>query len=61
MTLVHDHKRIELVDDLKERRLIRVFNGAVRFAQYLCKLSKIAVFLKRLPSFLFAGAERIIG
>lgn len=45
VALVHDHQWIELVDDLKQRRFIRILNGVFRRAQHFGKGGKIAVLL----------------
>ena len=45
VALVHDDKRVKLVDDLEQCGFIRFFNGAVGLTQHLCKLGKVAVLL----------------
>ena len=61
VALVHDDKRVKLVDNLEQGGFVRALNGAVRFSQHFGELRKIAVFLKRLAPVLSAGAERIVG
>ena len=61
VALVHDDKRVKLVDDLEQSGFVRFFNGAVGLAQHLCKRGKIAVFLIGFQALLTATAEGIIG
>ena len=61
VALVHDDKRVKLVDNLEQGGFVRFFNGAVGFAQHLCKLGKIAVLLIGFQDLLAAPTERIIG
>ena len=61
VALVHDDKRVKLVDNLEQGGFIRFFNGAVRLAQHLCKLGKVAVLLIGFQDLLAAPTERIVG
>ena len=61
VALVHDDKRVKLVDDLEQCGFVRFFNGAVGLAQHLCKLGKIAVLLIGFQDLLAAPTERIVG
>ena len=61
VALVHDDKRVKLIDDLEQGGFVRALNGAVRFSQYFGELREVAVFLKCLAPVLSAGAERIVG
>ena len=60
VALVHDDKRVKLIDDLEQGGFVRALNGAVRFSQYFGELREVAVFLKCLAPVLSAGAERIV-
>ena len=61
VALVHDDKRVKLVDDLEQGGFVRFFNGAVGLAQCLCKRGKVAVLLIGFQDLLAATAERVIG
>ena len=61
VALVHDDKRVKLVDNLEQGGFVRFFNGAVRLAQHLCKRGKVAVLLIGFQDLLAAPAEGIIG
>ena len=61
VALVHDDKRVKLVDNLEQGGFVRFFNGAVRLAQHFCKLGKIAVLLIGFQDLLAAPTERIVG
>ena len=61
VALVHDDKRVKLVDDLEQCGFIRFFNGAVGLTQHLCKLGKVAVLLIGFQDLLAAPTERIVG
>ena len=61
VALVHDDKRVKLVDNLEQGGFVRFFNGAVGFAQRLCKLGKVAVLLIGFQDLLAATTERIVG
>ncbi len=61
VALVHDDKRVKLVDNLEQGGFVRFFNGAVGLAQHLCKLGKVAVLLIGFQDLLAAPTERIVG
>ncbi len=61
MALVHDHQWVELINDLKQRRLVRLLDGIFRCAQRLCKGGKVAVLLIGFQYLLAAPTERIVG
>ena len=61
VALVHDDKRVKLVDDLEQGGFVRFFNGAVGLAQHLCKRGKVAVLLIGFQDLLAATTERIVG
>lgn len=61
MTLVHDHQRVELIDDLKQRRLVRLLDGIFRRTQRLGKGGKVAVFLIGFQALLAPATEGIVG
>ena len=61
VALVHDDKRVKLVDNLEQGGFVRFFNGAVRLAQHFCKLGKVAVLLIGFQDLLAAPTERIVG
>ena len=61
VALVHDDKRVKLVDDLKQGGFVRFFNGAVGLAQHLCKRGKIAVLLIGFQDLFAAPTEGVVG
>ena len=61
MALVHDHQRVELIDDLKQRRLVRFLDWIFRCAQHLGKGGKVAVLLIGFQSLLAPPTEGIVG
>ena len=61
VALVHDDKRVKLVDNLEQGGFVRFLNGAVGLAQHLCKRGKVAVFLIGFQDLLAATTERIVG
>ena len=61
VALIHDDKRVKLVDNLEQGSFVRFFNGAVRLAQHFCKRGKIAVLLIGFQDLLAAPTERIVG
>ena len=61
VALIHDDKRVKLVDNLEQGSFVRFFNGAVGLAQHLCKRGKIAVLLIGFQDLLAAPTERIVG
>ena len=61
VALVHDDKRVKLIDNLEQGGFVRFLNGAVGLAKHLGKLGKIAVFLIGFQALLAASTERIIG
>ena len=61
VALIHNDKRVKLIDNLEQGGFVRFFNGAVRLAQHLCKLGKVAVLLIGFQDLLAATTERIVG
>ena len=61
VALVHNDKRVKLIDDLEQGGFVRLFNGAVGLAKHLGELRKIAVLLIGFQALLAAPTERIVG
>ena len=61
VALVHNDKRVKLIDNLEQGGFVRFLNGAVGLAKHLGKLGKIAVLLIGFQALLAAPTERIIG
>ena len=61
VALVHDHQRVELIDNLKQRRLVRLLDGIFRRAQHLGKGGKVAVLLIGFQALLAPPAKGIVG
>ena len=61
MALVHNHQRVELVDNLKQCRLVRLLNGILRCAQHPGKGGKVAVLLIGFQALLAPATEGIVG
>ena len=61
VALVHNHQRIELIDDLKQGGFVSVLNGIFRLAQYFGKLRQIAVFLIGFQPLFAAATEGVVG
>ena len=61
VALVHNDKRVKLIDNLEQGGFVRFLNGAVGLAKHLGKLGKIAVLLIGFQALLAAPTERIVG
>ena len=60
VTLIHDHQGGELVDDLKQGGLVRLFNGEFRFAQRLGEGLQVAVLLIGFQALFAPSPEGVI-
>ena len=61
VTFIHDHQGGELVDDLKQGGLVRLFNGEFRFAQRLGEGLQVAVLLIGFQPLFAPAPEGVIG
>ena len=61
VTFIHDHQGGELVDDLKQGGLVRLFNGEFRFAQRLGEGLQVAVLLIGFQPLFAPAPKGVIG
>ena len=61
VTFIHDHQGRELVDDLKQGGLVRLFNGKFRLAQRLGEGLQVAVLLVGFQPLFAPAPEGVIG